>query len=409
MTVESIQLWLNQNPDLAPWAVLGAMLLGSVVVYLIARSLIARGLVYLAQRTESTYDDLVVEELRPYRFAWIAPLLIIYFLAPYLPGGADLVQQIVLFLILWLAIITVNSLLNAVNAIYEASPYYHGEPIQGYLDLVKILLILGAGVVTVSLFTGESPLVLLSGLGALTAVIILVFRDTILSFVASLQIRSNDLILEGDWIEIPSYGADGDVLNIALHTVTIQNFDKTISVIPTYKLLDSPYKNWRGMEESGGRRIKRSISIDLNCIEFCDQAMIERLQKIDLIEGYMQAQLAEIEQWNVEQNVSPDNPLNSRQITNAEAFRAYVIGYLKSRQDLHQEGMTMLVRQLPTSPTGMPIEVYAFSKSTVWAEYEATQADIFDHLLASLPQFGLRVFQEPTGLDFQAGSGATLR
>ena len=397
MTLEDIQTWIDLNPALAPWVVSAAMIVSGLVVFVIARFLIARGLVYVAKRTENKYDDLIVENLRPFRFAWIAPLLVIYYFAGFLPNAVELVRQIVLFLILWLVVITVNALLNAVNAIYESSTLYHGEPIQGYLDLVKIILIVVALIVTTSMFTGKSPLVLLSGLGALMAVILLIFRDTILSFMASIQIRANDLIMEGDALEVPSYGADGDVLNIALHTVTIQNWDKTITVIPTYRFLDTPYKNWRGMQESGGRRIKRAIHIDLTSIKFCDQELVERLTKIDLLRDFMEAKSAEIESHS-----SSVNPVNKPQFTNIDAFRAYVVNYLKSRPDLHHERMTLLVRQLAPGPSGIPLEVYVFTKTVEWAEYEAIQADIFSHLVAIIPEFELRVFQEPAGRDFQA-------
>lgn len=400
--IEIVQDWIELNPTLAPWALGGAAVITSLVVFLIARYLIARGLVYVAKRTENKYDDIVVEELRPFRFAWIAPLLVIYYFADLLPDVAELVRQGVLFLILWLALITFVSLLNAVNAIYEASDFYRGQSIQGYLDLGKVILIVVGVILTVSLFTGESPLVLLSGLGALTAILLLIFRDTLLSFVASLQIQTNDLVKEGDWIEVPSYGADGEVINIALYTVKVQNWDKTITMIPTYKLLDTPYKNWRGMQESGGRRIKRAIHIDLNSIKFCDQEMVERFRKMDLVKDYVEARLADIAQEGKVRDTSPRNRLEGRQITNVGVFRAYVINYLKSRPDIHQEGMTLLVRQLAPGPTGMPVEIYLFTKTVEWTEYEAIQADIFDHLVAAMPQFDLRVFQQPTGMDFQA-------
>lgn len=403
---ESIRSWMELNPALAPWAIGGAGIVLSVLMFLIARYVIARALIYLARRTESKYDDIIVHELRPFRFAWIAPLLVIYGFADLLPQIATAIRQVTLFLILWLVIITVNSLLNAVNTIYEASDSYQGLSIQGYLDLIKILLILTAIILTISLFTGESPVVLLSGLGAVTAILLLIFRDTLLSFVASLQIQSNELIKEGDWIEVPSYGADGEVVNMALHTVRVQNWDKTITVIPTYKLMETPYKNWRGMQESGGRRIKRSLHIDLNSIRFCDQEMIERFGRIDLVKEYIAARRAQVEQWNLEHQVEGEDPFGGRQLTNMGVFRTYVFNYLKSRTDLHQEGMTLLVRQLAPSPTGLPLEIYTFAKTTNWAEYEAIQGDIFDHLVAAVPQFGLRVFQEPTGLDFQAFAGA---
>jgi miniconductance mechanosensitive channel len=402
MTPDDIQAFLEAYPVLGPWALGGAALVLSVVVFLITRSLIARGLVYLAQRTENKYDDILVAQLRPYRFAWLAPLLVIYYFAGLVPDVAELIRQVTLFLMLWLVVITLNSLLNAVNAIFEASHFYKGESIQGYLDLIKIVMFVGAIILTISVFTQESPLVLLSGLGAITAVLLLIFRDTLLSTVASIQIQSNDLVKEGDWIEVPSYGADGDVLNIALHTVTVRNFDMTLTMIPTYKLLETPYRNWRGMQESGGRRIKRAIHIDVNSVRFCDPEMIARLKKIDLIKDYLQARGAEIEAWQQAHQAPADDPFEGRQLTNIGVFQAYVMAYLKCRPDLHQEGMALLVRQLAPSPTGLPLEIYGFAKTTEWEAYEWIQAEIFDHLLAALPQFDLRVFQEPTGLDFRA-------
>jgi miniconductance mechanosensitive channel len=401
MTYQDIQKWVELNPVLAPLALGAAMVVVGLVLYLVIRFLIARSLIYLASRTENKYDDILVEKLRPYRFAWIAPLLVIYYFAGLLPNAADLIRDIVLFLIMWLVVITVNSLLNAVNAIYEASHFYHGDSIQVYIDLVKILLILVGIIMSISWFTDQSPLVLLSGLGAVMAILLLIFHDTILSFVAGLQIQSNDLVNEGDWIEMPSYDADGEVQNISLHSVRVQNWDKTITVIPTHKLVQAPYKNWRGMEEAGGRRIKRSIHLDVTSVRFCDEAMIDRFRAIDLIKEYIETKLAELEQWNREHNVSPDSPVNGRQLTNVDAFRAYVSAYLKSQPELHQEGMTLLVRQLEPGPSGLPIELYAFTKTIDWPEYEAIQADIISHLLAALPEFGLRVFQEPAGMDFQ--------
>ncbi len=392
MTIEDIQNWFDLDPSVGPWVVGSGIVLLILAVFLIARHLIARGLVYLAKRTENKHDDILVDKLQPFRFAWIAPLLLIYHFANLAPDAADFVRQAVLFLILWLVVATANSLLNAANAIYEASDSYRGQSIQSYLDLGKLTLILVGIILTASLFTGKSPVVLLSGLGALMAILLLVFRDTLLSFMASLQIQSNDLVREGDWIEVPSYGADGDVLNIALHTIKVQNWDKTITVIPTYKLLDTPYRNWRGMQESGGRRIKRSIYIDLNSIKFCDRETTERFRKHELVKDYIDAKLADIE--------NPGHP-SGGQITNMGVFRAYVINYLKCRPDIHRDGLTLLVRQLAPGPDGLPLEVYVFTKTVEWAEYEAIHADIFDHLVAAVRQFDLQIFQQPTGADFQ--------
>ena len=233
----------------------------------------------------------------------------------------------------------------------------------------------------------------------MTAVLLLIFRDTILSFIASLQITSNDLVRVGDWIEVPKFGADGDVIDIALHTVKIQNWDKTITVIPTHKLIDETFKNWRGMAQSGGRRIKRSILIDIESIRICDDALVERLKKIHLITDYVQDKLQELDEYNAEQQIDTSSPVNGRRMTNIGTFRAYVVAYLRHHKRIHQQ-MTFLVRQLPPGPTGLPLEIYVFTNDTAWAKYEAIQADIFDHILAVVPEFDLRVFQSPTGRDF---------
>ncbi len=401
MAVDIIQTWLAQNPTWGPWAFAAGLLVSSAVVYVIARYFIANALVYLARRTANKYDDIIVDKLRPFRFAWIAPLLVVYRFAGLLPQVANALREVVLFLILWLVIVTLSSLLNGVNAIYEASPFYRGESIETYTDLAGIILVLVGVILSISMLTGRSPLALLSGLGAITAVLLLVFQETILSFVAGMRIQSNDLLREGDAIEVPSYDADGEVTNISLHAVRIQNWDKTLTVIPTHKLIEVPYKNYRGISETGARRIKRALYLDVQSVRFCDAEMIERLNKIDLLQGYVRTELAELEQWNREHPGNPDNPVNARQITNLEAFRAYVVQYLKCRPDIRQDGLTLIVRQLDPGPSGLPLEIYAFTKTADWEKYEATQADIFSHLLAAVPQFGLRVFQDPSGMDLQ--------
>jgi miniconductance mechanosensitive channel len=406
MGPNQLQALLDQDVAAGPWLVGGAVVVLGAIAYLVARHLIARGLVYLAGRSANRYDDILVARLRLHRFAWIAPLLVIYYFAGLVPGASDVLRKAALFLILWLGVVTVNALLDAVNTIYEASPLYKGDSIQGYLDLLKLIQIAAALLLSISLFTEQSPWVLLSGLGAAMAVLLLLFHDTLLSFVASIQIHTNDLIKEGDWIEVPSYDADGEVLNMSLHTVTVRNWDMTLSMIPTHKLTQEPYKNWRGMEESGGRRVKRAIYIDLNSIGFAGDELLDRLRRIDLVRPYLEERLAEVARRNEELGVTADSPVECPQITNIELFQAYVTHYLKTRTDLHQDGLPLLVHQLAPGPQGLPLEVYAFAKTTDWATYEAVQADIQNHLLASVPQFGLRVFQQPTGLDFQAFGAA---
>ena len=378
--------WLQSDPLNSTLAVAG----GALLAYVIARFFVARGLIYLTTRTRNQWDDILVKHLRPYRLAALAPLLIVYYFSYLWPDNEVILSKGSLFLVLWLSVLTVNSLLNAFNLIYESRTTYSGVAIQGYLDLVKILFI-GIGIIlSVSLFTDESPVLLLSGLGALTAVLLLVFQDTILSLVASVQIAANDLVKEGDWIEVPSFNADGDVTNMSLHNVKIQNFDKTFTVIPTHKLMEVSYKNWRGMSQTGGRRIKRSLYIDIQSIRFGDQEVLEHLKRIELLRDYI-AQRS----WGTDGAGSDGLPRS----TNVGAFMAYIEAYLKNRPDVRKD-LTVMVRQLDPGPTGLPLEIYVFTNTTVWEQYEAIQASIFDHLLAVIPEFGLRVFQQPTGRDF---------
>jgi miniconductance mechanosensitive channel len=397
MDIELIQQWIEANP----WPAFGALLVLSFVAFLITRVVIGRGLVYLAKRTETKYDDIIVEHLRPYNISYITPLLLIFGFAYVLPEFTEQIKDFSLFFILWVVIITLNRLLNALNTIYESAPSFTGVSIQGYLDIVKLLFILIGVILSISLFTGESPIVLLSGLGALTAVLLLIFQNTILALVASIQIATNDLVKEGDWIEVPGYGADGDVIDISLHDVKVQNWDKTITYIPTYKLTETAYKNWRGMEESGGRRIKRSLYIDQGSIKFCTSEMIQNYKQIEALKPYLEQKIAEIEAENTARGIATSEAgINGRQLTNAGIFRTYIEAFLASREDIYHQEMTFLIRQLAPSPNGLPLEVYVFTKTTVWAEYESIQADIFDHLLAAASHFDLRIFQNPTGLDF---------
>jgi miniconductance mechanosensitive channel len=241
----------------------------------------------------------------------------------------------------------------------------------------------------------------LSGLGALTAVLLLVFKDTILGFVAGIQLSANKMVAVGDWIEMPKYGADGDVIDVALTTVKVQNFDKTITTIPAYALISDSFKNWRGMFQSGGRRIKRAVHIDMQTVMFCNEEMLARFAKIQYISEYIQRKKEELEKHNAKHQVDNSNLVNGRRMTNVGTFRAYVTEYLKNHPKIHRE-LTFLVRQLAPGESGLPIEIYVFTNDTEWAHYEAIQADIFDHILAVLPEFDLRVFQNPSGMDFHA-------
>jgi len=300
---------------------------------------------------------------------------------------------------LLITVLVVSALLNAVMAIYRTLSVSRTKPIKGFVDIVRIVVYAVGSVLIICAVMDTSPLVFLSGIGAVTAVLLIVFKDTLLGIMASFQITSADMVREGDWIEMPKYGADGDVIQVSLHTVKVRNWNKTITTIPTYALVSDSFKNWRGMEESGGRRIKRSIYIDMNSIRFCTDEMLTRFEKFQSIADYIRKKRKEIEAFNKEDGIDTSELINGRHLTNIGTFRAYIASYLRNHPKVHQD-MTFLIRHLAPSDQGLPIEIYVFSKIQAWADYEAIQADIFDHLLAVVPEFGLRVFQNPTGRDF---------
>jgi miniconductance mechanosensitive channel len=398
MNVNSFQSWISANPGLA----LGATGLLFLLAYLLARLIFGRGLTYLTSLTKNKYDDIIIQKLRPKRAAWLVPFILLYVFAYLAPDYQIVIKKIALFFILWLSILTVNGLINAINQIYESRPSYSGVSIQGYLEIAKILFLAVGVILSISVLTNESPVLLLGGLGALTAVLLIVFQDTIMSLVASVQISTQNLVKEGDWLEVPSYEADGVVTNVSLYSIKVQNWDKTISVVPTRKLVESGYKNWRGMEESGGRRIMRAIPLDQNSIKFCTPQMIKRYGKIDLINGYVAEREKSVAAYQKGKKAN-DSPLDGPQITNVEIFRAYVKAYLKNHPAIHHDKMDFVVRELAPGSAGLPIELYVFTKTTKWDEYECIQAEIVDHLLAAAAYFDLRIFQQPTGADFARG------
>lgn len=295
--------------------------------------------------------------------------------------------------------LSITTGLTYVNELYKRRPESKNRPIKGFLQVVKILVFGAAAILGVAALIEQSPLLLLSGLGAMAAVLLLVFKDTILSLVASVQLSAQDMLRVGDWIEMPQQNADGDVIDIALHTVKVQNFDKTITTIPTYKLINESFRNWRGMQNAGGRRIKRAIPLDQNTLRFLADEEVAELRRFRLLRDYLDRKEQELKEWNAREMAGEDNPVNARRITNIGMFRAYVLAYLRTHPRINHDLLT-LVRQLDPTPTGLPLQVYTFAATTQFAEYEHIQAEIFDHLLAILPEFGLRPFQEPSGVDF---------
>lgn len=389
-----------------PWMQSGlALLLLGIVAWAanwvakrIVLRLLLRLLHHLPFRIEGKHIGAIVA-----RLSNIVPALVIQVgigAVPHLPAQAvTFVRSLCTAFIILTIAITLSGFLTLLNDLYQRRPNAANRPIKGYVQLGKLLLYGAAAILIIAALMDQSPLLLLSGLGAMAAVLMLVFKDTILSLVASVQIGSNDMVRVGDWIEMPQFNADGDVIDIALHTVKIQNFDKTITTIPTHRLISDSFRNWRGMSQSGGRRIMRSLMIDQRSVRFLDDSDIETMAQFAVLQPYLEAKRQEIERWNSEQGA--DGTVNGRRLTNVGTFRAYVLAYLQSRSDIAQD-KTLLVRQLAPSENGLPMEIYAFATSTVWDEYEGIQGDIFDHLIAILPDFDLRLFQRPTGADVTA-------
>ena len=371
-----------------------------LVAYFITSRILLRTVSHLFKKTSTKFDDILIEERVFNKLPFLVPLVILYNSKDLLYWN-NLLDRAILSTIALIFLYSLNALINALNEMFKLTDLSKKFSIKSYTQIGKLLINIFGIIVVIAVLTGNSPVYLLSGLGALTAVLILVFKDTILSLVSSVQISSNDLFKVGDWVEAPQFGADGDVIDIALHSVKIQNWDKTISVIPTNKLIDSSFKNWRGMAESGGRRIKRSINIDMSSIKFCTNEMIDRYSKYNVIANYIKVKLEEVQRFNIENNITDESLINGRSLTNIGTFRAYIEGYLRNHNKIHDE-MTFLVRQLSPSANGLPIEIYVFSNDTDWLNYEKIQADIFDHLLAVVSEFELKVFQNPSGSDFKS-------
>ena len=378
--------------------------LAALIAHRLARGPVLRTIDSLIRRTNTDWDDALIERRVLHRLAHLVPGLVIYRLAPLALVGHARLQEIadtgVLVYLVLSSMLVIDALMSATVDIYRSTKTSREISIKGLIQFLKVILYFLCGVFVVSVLLGKSPFYLLSGLTALTAVLLLIFRDAILGLVAGIQLSVNRMVARGDWIEMPKYGADGDVLDVTLTTVKVQNWDKTITTIPTYSLISESFKNWRGMQDSGGRRIKRSVHIDISTVKFLDEQMIERFGKIQYITDHIEHKKQELAEYNELNQVDLSHLANGRRMTNVGTFRAYVEAYLKNHPQISQE-MTFLVRQLAPTPKGLPIEIYVFCKDKVWANYEAIQGDIFDHILAIIPIFDLQAFQEPAGKDFR--------
>jgi len=401
-------VWISQSIAVSVIVIL------SIVANFIAKGVILRGVKAIVKKSKYKWDDKFLDRNVFGRLSHIAPALVIYILTPVVLVSAsegssaseltetliDYVRRASMIYMLIVAVLAIDSFFNAVIDIYRTFDISKHIPIKSFIQVAKIALYFLGVIFAIALIVGQSPLKLIAGLGAMTAVLMLVFKDPILGFVAGVQLTTNKMVARGDWIEMPKFGVDGDVEEVALTTVKVRNFDNTVSTIPTYALISDSFKNWRGMSESGGRRIKRAINLDIGSIKFCNDEMLDRFSKIQYIADYLDKKRREVAEHNEKKRADDSALANGRRLTNIGTFRAYIEAYLRNQEMITQE-LTFLVRQLKPTEMGLPIEIYVFCKDKRWVPYEAIQADIFDHLLAVAPEFDLRVFQNPTGSDLR--------
>jgi len=379
-----------------------ALLAGAVIIDLIAKRILVRTVRAFARRSRFSWDDALVAHNVFGRLTQVVPALIVFVGVPFVPGLPEGVTQVLRnvamgYMVLMLTL-ALTAMLSAASTIYAASPFAKGRPLKGFVQLVQIVVWIVGGVLIVATVLDRSPLLLLSGFGAMTAILLLVFKDTILSLVASVQLTAQDMVRVGDWIEMPQFSADGDVIDVQLHTVKVQNWDKTITTIPTHRLIADSFKNWRGMSQSGARRIKRAIFIDVSSIRFQTQDEVDYFKRFALLKDYVKNKEQELADYNAGLAIEVEADVNRRRLTNVGTFRAYAYDYLKNHPRIDKD-MTLIVRQLAPGPEGLPLEIYCFTNTTEWAAYEDIQSDIFDHLLAIVPEFGLRLYQKPAGSD----------
>ena len=370
----------------------------SFLAYYLVRKFILQWIYAFFRRTPTKWDQFFFEQGVFDTTALIIPSIIMFRVLPFLQVLSLGVTKVLQVGVLIVIASSLDRLLKAGLKAYNSFPISDRMPIKGYVQILQIALWIFSGTAILSLLIGQSPWILISGLGALSAVLLLVFQDTILSFIAGMQLTLNDHVRVGDWIEMPAYGADGDVEEVALHTIKVRNWDKSITTIPTHKLVGDSFKNWRGMFESGGRRIKRSILIDQTSVRFLDEKLLESLEKIQLLQDYLAAKKEEIAEYNRVHNIDDSSLVNGRHLTNLGTFRAYLTEYLRSHPGINSD-MILMVRQLQPTTNGLPMEIYVFTASVAWVVHEGVQADIFDHILAIISEFDLRVFQNPAGHD----------
>ncbi len=375
----------------------------SYVTNLIVKKILIRSIRLVIKKTKTEWDDALVENKVFISLSHIAPAIVIYFTTPYVfedfAGAIPYILRLVNAYISTVLIIVIINFLNTLKYYSENTKLFKDNPLDSYFQLVKIAIYIIGAIIILSFLLDKSPLYFFSALGAMTVVLLLIFKDTIMGFVASIQLSANDMIRIGDWVSMPKYGADGDVIEMNLTTIKIQNWDKTVTTIPTYAFISESFKNWRGMSESGGRRIKRALNIKISSIKFCTQEMLEQFKKFQLIKDYIEEKSNKIEEYNKENKIDKSYLINGRHLTNIGIFRVYAEAYVKNNPDINLN-MTCMVRQLLPTEKGLPIEIYTFSNRQEWVTYEGIMSDMFDHLIAAVSEFELEVFQNPTGTDF---------
>ncbi|QQT93666.1 mechanosensitive ion channel family protein [Acinetobacter johnsonii] len=400
--IQSLKDWSDQYPWIDMLTGFCILILVAILAYIIAKHVVVRGIRHLITKLKFANHDIMSQHSVIRRIANIVPAIVIMngivtvpHLSAKMVSFVQMAAQAFIFLTIALAI---GELLNIFNLVYQRNPKSRNKPIKGYLQLIKLIIFIVCGLMILGTFLKKDVFTLLAGFGAMAAVLMLVFQNTILSLVASVQISSYDMVRIGDWIEMPSLNADGDVIDMSLHTITVQNFDKTFTTIPTNKLVTDTFKNWRGMSQAGVRRIKRSLYIDQSSVHFMSEAEQSKLKEFLLLDQYLDHKSTELIEFN--QKLSNTSPCNQRRLTNIGTFRAYVELYLNQHPNISKH-QSLIVRQLQPTEKGLPLEIYAFSNQIAWKDYEAIQSDIFDHLIAILPEFGLKIYQAPSGYDMQ--------
>lgn len=413
---QQIEIWLTQTgiSQGIIHPVKGILFVFLIVIMGILANWIAKRIILaivgrLVRKSTTRWDDELLQKKFFHRLSHLAPVMVIYWIAPSFmsdfPKMVNLAYLMTNLYIIFMILIVFYAFLDSVSGIYNHYDIAKSRPIKGYLQAAKIITAMIAAIFAFSVLFDKSPIYFFTGLGAVTAILLLIFKDSILGFVAGVQVTTNNLVQIGDWIEMPKYGADGDVIDISLHTVIIRNFDRTLTTIPTYALVSDSFKNWRGMVQTGGRRIMRDIYIDINTIKLCDDEMLDKFESASLIKDYVKNKRKEIADYNLKHDFDPSVPVNGRKMTNIGTFRAYISAYLQNHPKIHKE-LIHMVRQMPSGEKGVPLQVYAFTNDIAWVNYEGIQADIFDHILSVVPFFGLRIFQFPSQITMQGNSAS---